>query len=98
MFARSASEKDRPEDDGVGGGPSPLFPMIVIIAVTDFVTIFFFRKNVGVLFLSNVSTCIVRFVRTIRLGLGCNNRRLMIDSLNNYACYPLIDDVVSLSC
>lgn len=72
--------------------------MIVIIAVTDFVTIFFLEKNVGALFLSNVSACIVSFVRTIKLGLVCNNRRLMNDSLNNYACYPLIDDLVSLSC
>jgi hypothetical protein len=45
--------------------------VIVIIAVTDFVTIFL-KKKVDALFLSNVSVCIVRFVRTIKLGLGCN--------------------------
>jgi len=41
MFARSASEKDRPEDDDDDGGRgvafTTVFPVIVIIAVTDFV-------------------------------------------------------------
>ena len=58
MFARCASEKDRPEDDGRGEGGGAFIavsPVIVIIAVTDFFTIFFFRKNVGASFLSNVS-------------------------------------------
>jgi hypothetical protein len=60
MFARSASEKDRPEDDGRGGGGfTTVFPVLVIIAVMDFVTLLLFFFKVGALFLSSFSVCII---------------------------------------